>query len=531
MAVKSLYTDELWQRYYDKVVDGKEEFAIKKYPQLDPFFDFKNNSDQIKKLVSDTNLKAISNHPFLPFVKILTKTPRFRYQETEQQFALDTKIRPIAFASHFDTYIYGFYAFALNEKYQEYITSKKFDDCILAYRTDLDGKCNIQFAKEVFDIVQQRIKNNKSCSAIAIDITGYFDNIDHSILKEKWHKILGLPVLPIDQYKVFRSLTKYSYLNKNSILKHFQINLDKYDKHWQSLLDLIPDSIAGSTFKEKFNLLRKRKLVVTNKEKINKTDCTIEHRGIPQGSAMSAVLSNIYLIDFDNWLKEQSIKLDFTYRRYCDDIIIICNTSDATDINKKLVEEIEKYKVTIQSKKTELIEFKANSKGVIRAFNKSKIIKNNATINSQNEQQYYKNLQYLGFEFNGQNIYIRPGSISRYFRKMKGRIIKSIMMSYSDKSKKDKILKKQIFERYSHLGKRNFLSYAINSSKEFYTNSKGVKKEGMNSLSIKRQLTSHFSILEHYIKDKSYQRYELKIVKRTAKIEAGKRAKEVIYKE
>lgn len=530
MAVKSLYTDELWQRYYDKVVDGKEEFVIKKYPQLDPFFDFQNDSDKIKKLVSEGSLNAIANHSFLPFVKILTKTPRFRYQETEKQFALDTKIRPIAFASHFDTYIYGFYAFALNEKYQEYITSNKFDECILAYRTDLDGKCNIQFAKEVFDVVKQRITNDKSCSAIAIDITGYFDNIDHSILKEKWQKILGLPVLPIDQYKVFRSLTKYSYISKNSILKHFQINLDKCDKHWQSLLDLIPDIIAGSTFKEKFNLLRKRKLIITNKEKINKTDGTIEYRGIPQGSAMSAVLSNIYLIDFDNWLNEQSIKLDFAYRRYCDDIIIICNTSDASDINKKLVEEIEKYKVTIQSKKTELIEFKANSKGVVRAFNRSKIIKNNVTINSQNEQQYYKNLQYLGFEFNGQNIYIRPGSLSRYFRKMKGRIIKSIMMSYSDKSKKDKILKKQIFERYSHLGKRNFLSYAINSSKEYYTNSKGVKKEGMNSLSIKRQLTSHFSILEQCIDDKSFQRYELKIVKRNLKIEAGKRAKEVIFK-
>lgn len=531
MAIKSLYTDELWQRYHDKVVDGKEKFVIKKYPQLDPFFDFQKDSHKIKKLVSDSSLKAIANHSFLPFVKILTKTPRFRYQETEKQYALDTKIRPIAFASHFDTYIYGFYAFALNEKYQEYITSKKFDDCILAYRTDLDGKCNIQFAKEVFDIVQQKITTNKSCSAIAIDITGYFDNIDHSILKEKWHKILGIPVLPIDQYKVFRSLTKYSYISKNSILKHFQINLDKYNKHWQSLLDLIPDSIAGSSFKEKFNLLRKRKLIVTNKEKINKTKGTIEHRGIPQGSAMSAVLSNIYLIDFDNWLKVQSIKLDFTYRRYCDDIIIICNTSDVSDINKKLVEEIEKYKVTIQSKKTELIEFKANSKGVIRAFNKSKIIKNNATINSQNEQQYYKNLQYLGFEFNGQNIYIRPGSLSRYFRKMKGRIIKSIVMSYSDKSKKEKILKKQIFERYSHLGKRNFLSYAINSSKEYYTNSSGVKKEGMNSLSIKRQLTSHFSILERGMVEKSLQRYELKLAKRKTKIEAGKRTKEVFHKQ
>lgn len=161
--------------------------------------------------------------------------------------------------------------------------------------------------KRGFNIVQQRIRSNNSCSAIAIDITGYFDNIDHSILKEKWHKILGLPVLPIDQYKVFRSLTKYSYISKNSILKHFQIDLDKCDKHWQSLLDLIPDSIAGSTFKDKFNLLRKRKLIVTNKEKVNKTDGTIEHRGIPQGSVMSAVLSNIYLIDFDNWLKRARV--------------------------------------------------------------------------------------------------------------------------------------------------------------------------------------------------------------------------------
>lgn len=531
MAVKSLYTDELWQRYYDKVVNGKEEFVIKKYPQLDPFFDFKKDSDKIKRLVSDINLKSIGNHSFLPFIKILTKTPRFRYQETEKQYALDTKIRPIAFASHFDTYIYGFYAFALNEKYQEFIKSNNFDDCVLAYRTDLEGKCNIQFAKEVFDIVKERIKNNKSCSAIAIDITGYFDNIDHSILKEKWCRILGNEELPIDQYKVFRSLTKYSYVSKNSLLKHFKINLDKYDKHWQSLLDLIPNNIDGSTFKEKFNLLRKRKLIVTNKEKISKIDGTIEHRGIPQGSAMSAVLSNIYLIDFDKWLKDQSLKLDFIYRRYCDDIIIICNSSDAEDINKKLVTEIQKYKVTIQSKKTELIEFKPNTKGVIRAFNKSKIIKSNAALNSQNEQQYYKNLQYLGFEFNGQNIYIRPGSLSRYFRKMKGRIIKSIVMSYSDKSKKNKILKKQIFERYSHLGKRNFLSYAINSSKEYYSNSKGIKKEGMNSLSIKRQLTSHFIIMEQYTNNKSIERYKLKLVKRDLKIKAGKRVKEVIYKE
>lgn len=530
MAIYSLYTDELWQKYFDKVTDSKEEFAIKKYPQLDPYFDFQNESNKVKSLVSDTSLKSIANHSFLPFVKILTKTPRFRYQELEKQYGLETKIRPIAFASHFDTYIYGYYAFALTEKYQEYIKSKGFDDCILAYRTDLDGKCNIQFAKEIFNVVKDRIKQKKHCSAIAIDITGYFDNIDHSILKDKWCKILTVKELPVDQYKVFRSLTKYSYVSKNSLLKHFEINLKKHDKHWQSLLDLIPDSINGFSFKNKLDLLRKRKLIVTNLPKRNIKNGSLENRGIPQGSAMSAVLSNIYLIDFDNWLKEKSSEFDFAYRRYCDDIIIICNTEDVKSINDKLVDEIEKYKVKIQSKKTELIEFQVNSKGKVRAFNKNKILKNNTYINSQNEQQYYKNLQYLGFEFNGQNIYIRPGSLSRYFRKMKARIVKSIMMAYSDNSKHDKILKKQILERYSHLGKRNFLSYAINSSKDIYLNSKGDKKEGMNSLSIKKQLTSHFSILEKQIFDKSSQRYEYKIEMRKIKISKGKRVKEVVFK-
>ena len=57
-------------------------------------------------------------------------------------------------------------------------------ECILAYRSDL-GKCNIQFAKEAFDQVRKR----GECTAIALDIKGYFDNIDHETLKEKWQTI------------------------------------------------------------------------------------------------------------------------------------------------------------------------------------------------------------------------------------------------------------------------------------------------------------------------------------------------------
>jgi hypothetical protein len=524
MKQQSLFTEELWVNFLKKIGETPVSFELKTYPQLDPYFNFLRYSSEIKSLVSDSSLSGISEHPFLPFVKILTKTPRYKWQESEKSYGLETKIRPIAFASHFDSYIYAFYSFALTEAYQDYIKLKGFDECVLAYRSDLDGKCNIQFAKEAFDAVKEKLNNGKEASAIALDITGYFDNIDHFTLKEKWCKILDEDELPKDQYKVFRSLTKYSYINRNSLLRHFDINL-KHVSEWNSLLDLIPDSIAGASFKEKFDLLRREKLLVTNlPKKLSSGD--LSYRGIPQGSPMSAVLSNIYLIDFDEKMYLLSKKLNFTYRRYCDDILIVCDPNDVNFINDEILKEIGNYSLVIQPKKTELISFRETLSGKIRGFNQKKINDLNPTINTETEKRFFKNLQYLGFEFNGENIYIRPGSLSRYFRKMKGRIIKSIMMAYSDKSKRDKILKKQIFERYSHFGKRNFLSYAIKSSKKSYY-SKSAKKfrPGMDSPSIRRQLSAHFAILENEIKSKSNQRFDYKEYIFNKKVISGKRAK------
>lgn len=99
-------------------------------------------------------------------------------------------------------------------------------------------------------------------------------------------------------------------------------------------------------------------------------------------------------------------------------------------------------------------------------------------------------------------------------------------MAYSDKSKRDKILKKQIFERYSHFGKRNFLSYAIKASKKrYYSRSAKKYRVGMDSQSIRRQLSSHFAILEKEIISKSNQRFEYKDYVYNKKKDNGQRAK------
>ena len=104
----------------------------------------------------------------------------------------------------------------------EYIKKYEFDHCVTAYRNDLGKKCNIQFAKEIFDIVRTDYSNN-GCSALALDIKGYFDNIDHSILKNLWMRLIERDSLPEDQYKIFRSITNYSYVNLKSFLNHFNI--------------------------------------------------------------------------------------------------------------------------------------------------------------------------------------------------------------------------------------------------------------------------------------------------------------------
>ena len=124
MKKTSLYTEDIWQRFCEKLGSSEEEFELKKYPQFDPYYNFLTSSNKLKNLVSDPTLDAVSKHSFLPFVKILTKTPRYRYQKKHLLYGLETKIRPIAFASHFDTYLYAFYFFTLTESIKNILLSK-----------------------------------------------------------------------------------------------------------------------------------------------------------------------------------------------------------------------------------------------------------------------------------------------------------------------------------------------------------------------------------------------------------------------
>lgn len=78
-------------------------------------------------------------------------------------------------------------------------------------------------------------------------------------------------------------------------------------------------------------------------------------------------------------------------------------------------------------------------------------------------------------------------------------------MAYGKKSKREKISKKQLYFKYSHFGKRNFITYAQNAAKKEYTNSEGLVRPGLDSQSIKKQLSSHFAILENELRKTSHE--------------------------
>ena len=115
--------------------------------------------------------------------------------------------------------------------------------------------------------------------------------------------------------------------------------------------------------------------------------------GIPQGTSLSPLLSNMYMSDLDLTMSSWIRSFGGRYWRYCDDILIVVPGAQGVPILPKLDQELARLKLTRNREKTE--EFEGKS------------------LSPRNQ------LQYLGLVFDGKNLRIRSSSIQRTHRKLK----------------------------------------------------------------------------------------------------------------
>ena len=438
-------------------------FKVRGYPH----FDLPIGKQKARSHVQ--NAKKVSSHSFYPFISYIKKVPR--YDRTQKKVI--EKKRPIAYAAHMDSHIYAWYSHVLSQRYEQVLQQADCDQTVLAYRK-LGRKCNIHFAAEAFDEVRKLMP----CVVLAIDISKFFDNIDHSLLKKQWEQLLNVDRLSEDHFAVFKSITKYSYVDKMDLFTALSFQTIPSDNPHKRLC-------SPEDFRTK---IREQKLIKSNMGK----------KGIPQGSPMSAVLSNIYMLPFDKTMNTLAGSLGGVYRRYCDDILMIVPVASSAGIERKITDAINERAQEINLEKTERRLFrKSNTDNLAHSYEIPFSFEQDSSELLQSEMRRYCNwkmkpLQYLGFLFDGSRTLIRTQSIARYYRRMKTGVYFAAKNASENQNPEGKRIRKfSLYETYSHLGRRNFVRYGYRASSI------------MKARAIRKQLKKHWKALHQQIDKKS----------------------------
>ena len=366
----------------------------------------------IRKYVMDR--AKVVTHSFYPFIHFEKKNSRYGKKGPK-------KPRELYYCSHLDRCVYQRYAFLLNYQYNIWACENNIDDVAIAYRDNL-GKNNIDFAKDAFDA----IRSFPQCFILVGDFTNFFDNLEHQYLKKMMCEVLGVERLPQDYFSVFKNITRFS----------------SWD--WKDIVKAAGENIAERGVRKKIN----SKETVLTKEQFQKNKKDIKKNisgvGVPQGSPISAVLSNIYMIKFDKDIKRYVTSKGGIYMRYSDDFIIVLpyeRDAEIADFTSYIFSYVESMKglIDLQKEKTSCYTYKDE-------------------VIYEGDQP--SSINYLGFLFDGKNIRIRPCAITKYYYRMR-RKAHTIGLSNWTSSKGRRISAKELYSIYSRNDeKQTFIDYA-----------------------------------------------------------------------
>lgn len=428
-------------------------FKIKGYLHLTPKVG--DNREAAAIIQKVTNAKFVSKYAFYPLIHSVISERRFKKINIETNkrahsiksegkvIKKNVKKRPLHYATHLDSLIFGYYTYLLSKSYEEELgKNKELSKCITAYRKiPIDDNCNnkknknkgtIHFAKEVFDEIERRSKDG--CVVMKLDIESFFNRMSHELIWNSWEKLFSENGrLPADHYNVFKAATRFSYI----LLDDFRHNASKYKSKRtgfnEKQLALIRNKTGKHSFFESASDFRS----AIKEGRIHIHRFPFRHKGkvvgIPQGLPISSVLANLYLLEFDKHVWK-TIVCDGGgfYRRYSDDIIVICESNKFEAIKQFVYDEIERSEVSISKEKTETFYFRQIPSGK----NKGKV---QSIKFSTQRSQLGLPLTYLGFEYYGDRIAIKSANLAKFYRRMIAAIKRKARRALEASTKKPEV--------------------------------------------------------------------------------------------
>lgn len=358
--------------------------------------------------------KSVEQHSFSPLIHYVKSEKRYKAKDHKTK----AKDRSIMYASHRDACILSYYAWLLNKQLEETYAAKSIGESVIAYRSL--GKGNYHFASDVY----RYALSNAPVAILAYDVTKFFDTLDHRLLKTRLRNLLGHQNLPDDWFKIYRFMTKFRFVRLDDLRTRPEFLLSLQKKTRDPIATIAEVKRAGIPIHENPNFF-----------------------GIPQGTPISATFSNLYMLDFDVEMSAYCRSIGALYRRYSDDILVVCKLVHARDVEIKIEALLEADALQISRDKTEVSEFDPA----------------NAALASRRAAQY------LGFTFHGDGAAIRPSSLSRQWRKMrKGvRRTREVATKAIAQGKASKVYTKKLRKRFTSVAARNFSSYARRSASLF----------------------------------------------------------------
>lgn len=389
-------------------INKPNNFDIKNYISKSYLhFDFPLTTAEATNFLSSISTDVLCKHRYLPFITYSIVFKKYLPKEKD----VKPKRRKISLSSHHDALIYKYYSEILGYNYEKYVKNNNFQLVATAYRKNI-GMDSIKAAREVFNFIDQ---TNESW-IIKGDFHHFFDTLNHKILIKNIKEVLNVTVIPNDWKKMLTSLLKFKSISREKLKSQLSmVGINSPFKRNNQRAYIKNIRMLGE-------LIKNNQLIFSNKNNV----------GIPQGTAISATLANVYMINFDKQINKITKHFNGIYRRYSDDFIIVIPTTTPLykiiSFKRYIVKRSQNINLTIEPHKTKIFKFESAKSSITKLSYSNKKLKNNK---SNKISSTPSSLDYLGFMFDGISVSLRPKSIYKYSYKSK-RALKRLIMLEND---------------------------------------------------------------------------------------------------